>query len=329
MPIPSNDLPPFSPHPLLRNGHLQTVLSGYFGGRSPPYQARQQLVELKDGDRIVLHDDCPQHWIPGHRVALLIHGVAGSHLSPYQVRIAGKLNAAGIRTFRMDLRGCGAAARLARRPGHAGRSEDAAAAVRAITRECTSPITMIGFSLGGNIALKLMGESGVNPPGRLDSCIAVAPPIDLTCCAHHIERGVQRIYSRSFANTLVRQIRRHQHPDAVALVRRNPPKSIVQFDEQVTAPLSGFRNASEYYRDCSAAPFMSEIVHPTVILAAGDDPVVPVEMFRRASLSESTRLIVTRHGGHVAYIGKVSEDPDRCWLDWRIVDWVSAWGAGA
>ena len=109
----------------MRGGHLQTIAAGYLPGHKFPYQAVQHTVVLPDGDAIILHDDCPPAWTPSDRVALLIHGLAGCHESPYMVRIAGKLNAIGVRTFRMDLRRSGAGWRLARFPYHAGRSLDA------------------------------------------------------------------------------------------------------------------------------------------------------------------------------------------------------------
>ncbi len=164
---------------------------------------------LDDGDQIVLHDDCPDGWRPGDRAALLIHGLAGCHESGYMVRIAHKLHAAGVRAFRMDLRGCGAGAALARLPYHSGRSEDARAALVAIAELAGgSPTTLVGFSLGANIALKLLGELGQAKCGNLDSAMAVCPPIDLAACSRQIARGGNRLYDRHFVHLLLRQLRR-------------------------------------------------------------------------------------------------------------------------
>ena len=320
-----SDFPPFVPHRLLRNAHHQTVLSPYIPGQLRPYQATQHVVELDDGDRIVLHDDCPTMWSPGDRVALLLHGVAGCHGSPYLVRLAGKLNDAGVRTFRMDLRGCGAGMKLARQPGHAGRSEDARSALLAVQTICpASPLTMIGFSMGGNIVLKLAGEFGNQPPANLDSTVAIAPPIDLICCGTNIDRGLNRLYSRRFARMLVRFVQ--QRRDFIPALQEIPlsptPKSIVRFDDRVTAPLSGFRNVRDYYEQCSAAPLLPRITVPTLVITSRDDPLIPVTMFEQAVLSTTTRLHITSHGGHVAFYGRRGDDPDRWWIDWRILDWI-------
>lgn len=318
-------IPPFEPFLLLTSGRAQTIFTQYLPGQSRPYQARQHVVDLPDGDQIVLHDDCPTDWKPGDRVALMLHGVTGCHGSPYLVRIAGKLNDTGVRTFRMDQRGCGAGMKLAQHPGHAGRSEDASAAIEALHELCPqSPCSIIGFSLGGNITLKLLGESGSQPPANLDSAVAVAPPIDLVCCGENIDRGFNRIISRTFARTLLRFVReRRQFIAGLSDVKLAPaPRSVVDFDDRVTAPLSGFDSVWDYYRKCSSLPRLNEIALPTLIITAQDDPVIPFEMFERADLSRTTTLVATPQGGHVAHYAARGSDPDRWWLDWRIIEWI-------
>lgn len=320
------EVPPFIPHPLLRGGHRQTIAGAYIKGHSRLYRATQHQVDLGDGDRIVLHDDCPANWQPHDRVALMLHGVSGCHGSPYMVRIAGKLNDIGIRTIRMDMRGCGAGAKLAQHPGHAGRSEDARAAALKIHELCPdAPLTIMGFSMGGNLTLKLAGEVSSRPLGNLDSIIAVAPPIDLVVCGQNIDEGWNRIYSRNFSRRLVRFIheRRELMPRLADLSLKPTPTSIVDFDNRFTAPLSGFRDVTDYYTQSSAMPRMNDIALPTLILTAEDDPVIPVEMFHRADLSASTWLLLTETGGHVAHIARSKgTDPDRWWMDWRVVDWI-------
>src|SRR4029079_7213602 len=123
------DFPPFQTHPLVLGGHLQTLAGVYLRGSAKPYRAAQHRVTVSDDDKVVLHDDCPVGWQAGGRTALLLHGLSGCYSSHYMERIASKLNDAGVRTFRKDLRGGGAGARLARLPYHSGRSDDAAAAL--------------------------------------------------------------------------------------------------------------------------------------------------------------------------------------------------------
>lgn len=318
--------PPFEPHPLLWNGHLQTLGALLFARSRSRGSGRQHWVALEDGDQIVLHDDRPRGWHAGDRTALLIHGLAGCHQSAYMERIATKLNQRGVRTFRMDLRGCGAGARLARYPYHSGRSEDAGAALAYIARVCPdSPTTLVGFSLGGNIALKLLGELGGEGMGNLDNAIAVSPPADLAACVAAIRRPANRLYEQQFVALLVRLVRQRRGlvPDAPTVEFTRWPRSLPEFDDVFTGPVCGFGTAENYYRRCSSAPLVSRIRIPTVILAARDDPMVPAEVLEGLRLSSSVRLRLTRHGGHLGYVGRRRADGDRRWMDWRVVDWVT------
>lgn len=319
-------LPPFRPAPLLRNPHVQTILAAYYPVRGFPYTAVQHPLELADGDRVVLHDDRPPDWQPGERVALLLHGLGGCHGSPYMIRIAGKLAQRGVRVFRMDLRGCGAALWLARRPGHAGRSDDVRAALHYLAGVCPgSPVSLVGFSMSGNIVLKLMGEIGDAPPGGLDNCLAVSPPVDLRRCCMNIRSGLNRMYDRNFLRMLeerVRQLRRRM-PREFAPRGPMPMRSLYDFDDQFTAPLSGFGNADEYYARSSALRLLADIRLPTRILSAADDPLIPAIMLREAHRSPMVDLHLTDHGGHLGFFAATGADPDRHWLDWRVVDWVA------
>lgn len=321
------DFPAFRPHPLLRSGHAQTIFGSLIAGRRLKYGAQRHVVPLDDGDAIVLHDDAPPGWRPTDRVALLVHGLCGSHLSPYVARTASKLNAQGVRTFRMDLRSHGAGIDRARQIGHAGRSEDVGAALaRVLSLAPHASAHLIGFSMGANIVLKLAGEFGANPPPNLVGVFAAAPPVDLHFCCDHLRRGWNWIYDGAFTRNLNRHFRAWQVanpqlelPPAPARLRR-----IFDFDEHITAPHSGYRDAAHYYAEASSGPLLTDIVVPTVILAAEDDPIVPIGCLQRAARSASTQLIVTKHGGHLGYIGARGVDPDSRWLDWRIVDWVLA-----
>lgn len=322
-----NSFPPFVPHPLLRGGHLQTIAGVYLARRLPPYRAAQHVVALPDGDRIMLHDDRPEQWHPGDRVALLLHGVAGCHGSPYLVRVAEKLNRIGVRTFRMDMRGCGAARAMAEYPGHAGRSEDAAAAVAKIQQAAPgSPLTLVGFSMGGNIVLKMLGEAASHLPGNVDGAVALAPPIDLICCGKNIDRGWNRMYSRNFTRLLVQYVReRRETVPAIAARPLLPyPTSIVDFDNRFTAPLSGFRDVWDYYEQASAWPVLARVAVPTLILTAKDDPVVPFSMFERACFSSTIQLVAPDRGGHIGFVAHRNADPDRWWMDWRIIQWIQS-----
>jgi uncharacterized protein len=324
-----NTLVPFQAHRLLRTGHAQT-LAGFLLPRGAVCEtAVQRIVPLPDGDSVVLHDDCPSGWQPGDRTALLIHGLAGCHGSPYLVRIAKKLNARGVRTFRMDLRGCGAGAALARFPYHSGRSEDAAAALRFMASLCPgSPASLAGFSLGGNITLKLLGESPADVPANLDRAVAVCPPVDLQKCVDNLARGANRWYDRYFVRLLLQQVRERPKlvPDAAVREFARVPRGVGEFDDAFTAPVCGFGTAAEYYRRCSSVQFAPQIRVPTLILTSTDDPLVPIASYAGLRPSASTTLHIAPGGGHLGFIACANGDPDRRWMDWRVVEWCAGEG---
>ena len=324
-PLAIDRLRDFRPHRLFRGGHAQTIFAAYARTLGYPYSALQQIVELEDGDRVVLHDDTPDDWKSGDRVALLVHGLTGCHGSSYLVRTAGKLNRRGIRTFRLDLRGNGASQSISFRPGHAGRSGDVLAAVNAIVRACpTSPLCVVGFSLGGNLVLKMLGENPEAIPAQLDMAMAVAPPIDLHQCASALEQGTRRLYSRAFTRRLLRLVKaRPDLIDEIPDAFRRPPKGLLEFDDRVTAPLSGFRDAADYYQQSSSAPLLRRIQVPTIVVTAADDPLIAVEMFRPDFFTATTQLVVVPGGGHVGFYARKGADLDRWWLDWRVVEWVT------
>jgi predicted alpha/beta-fold hydrolase len=315
----------FHPYPLFRTGHLQTLAGIYLPQRAHRETARQHRVSLSDGDQIILHDDCPQTWEPAGRTALMIHGLTGCHASNYMQRIAARLNDRGVRTFRMDLRGCGAGPGLARLPYHSGRSDDAAAALRKIAELCPgSPTVLIGFSLGANISLKLLGESPADLPENLERAVAICPPVDLWQCVQTLARGLNRLYDRHFVRELIAQVamKRRMIADAPVLEPRRLPRTVFEFDETFTAPVCGFGTAANYYRLCSSAQFLPGIRVPTLILAADDDPLIPGAVFADLPRSSAVTLHVARSGGHLGFIGRRNGDPDRRWMDWRVVEWA-------
>jgi predicted alpha/beta-fold hydrolase len=320
-------IPEFRPHPLLRNPHAQTLAGTYLPSGRYVECATRLRVGLPDGDAVVLHDDRPDRWHSGDRVALLLHGLAGCHQSTYMRRVAAKLVARGVRTFRMDLRGCGAGEGLACRPYHGGRSDDVRAALEVLQSLCLgSPVTLVGFSLSGNIVLKLLGESPQCLPINLEKAVAVCPAIDLGLCAHSLVGPWQRRYERYFVRSLCRQINvnRRLRPDVPPLEVGRRFKTLIEFDDAYTGPVCGFGTADNYYTTSSSRPHVANIRLPTLILIAADDPLIPIAVFDGLEFPDSVLLHRTQHGGHLGYVGRAGVDPDGRWMDWRIVDWVTA-----
>ncbi len=323
--MPTLPIPPFHPHPLIPGGHVQTLAGLYLPGPPTPYTAVRHIIDLPDGDQLVVHDDVPCRWRDGAGTCLLVHGLGGSHQSGYMQRIAAKLADRGVRAFRLDLRGFGESRYLAIRPTHCGRWADAAAALEFVARQAPhSPTALVGFSLGGAISLNLAAELGSGTSGNLAGVVAVCPPIDLHSVKRHFATPGGRLYDRQFASLLWRQtLRRQRHrPDMPPVHAASPPRRLRDFDGLVTAPRSGFASVDDYYTQASPGPRLIDIRIPTLILAAADDPIVPGEPLTESAHSDAVQVVLTRHGGHLGYIGRARTDPDHRWMDWRVVAWV-------
>jgi predicted alpha/beta-fold hydrolase len=317
--------PAFQPHPLLPGGHAQTLAGVYLPAASAAYRAVPHRLELDDGDATVLHEDRGAGWATGAPLLLLVHGLAGCHMSPYMVRIAEKACEFGWRVFRMDLRNCGAASGLSVAPYHAGCSDDILAAVRFLAeRHASSPMAAVGFSLSGNMVLKLVGECGDDLPAQLRCVAAVNPPIDLAASTRRLQVRLNRFYDRHFVRLLCRQVQDSPRlaPQFAQRVLSARPRKLWDFDDLFTAPAAGFSGADDYYARASAQRFVHGIRRPTLVLTARNDPLVPIECFERQQWPDAVHLHLARHGGHLGYVGRGGCDADRRWMDWRILEWI-------
>ncbi len=311
----------FQPLPLLGNPHVQTILGNYLPGDRRTPRAKRWAVTLADGDRIALSETGPRRRHPRQPLALLVHGLGGSHRSANMVRMTNRLSDLGWRVVRMDLRGAGAGVRLARRFYNAACSGD----VRAVVRNLAlcyprAPLAVVGFSLGGNIALKLAGEIATKPLPSLVAVAAFGPPIDLVRCSEMLAR--QPIYDAFYARNLTRQVTQHEqcHPDiARAVFPRNT--TVRQFDELYTAPRWGYENALDYYRQASALPWLPHISVPTFILTARDDPFVAVEPFENVGVPSAVEIHIAANGGHLGFLGADGLGGFR-WAETQLAHWL-------
>jgi predicted alpha/beta-fold hydrolase len=323
------DFPPpdftFRPLPLLSNPHVQTLLGHWLRGPACPAPDRQQIVWLPDGDGLLLYDNTPIGWRPPGRIALLVHGLTGSHASMQVQWLAAYLLDRRVRVARMDLRGAGRGLALARGTYHGGRSEDVRAALEAVHAwSPTSPLLLLGVSLGDNLALKLAGESADNPVPNPTRVAAVAPPIDLERCAALLARPQNRIYEDNFTRDLMQQARRRQRYFPDLPPARFPRRmSMRLFDDLYTAPRCGFADALDYYRRASAARLVPRIEVPALILTARDDPFIAVEPFEELRVPSHVVVRIQDHGGHIGFLGWDGAGGIR-WAERRLVEWILA-----
>ena len=321
------EYPPFRPLKILTSAHLQTFGAYFFRGKLRDYSADKHTVPLHDGDRLVIHDDRPESWITGDRIAILFHGLCGCHLSPYVVRTADKLNRRGIRTIRVDMRGYGDSTLISRSHLHGGCFEDVEAVTNFVHRlSPLSKLSLVGYSIGGNIVLKTLGVWGDQPHEQVDSAVAVSPPIDLVYSSWNLRQKGNRVYEKYFITRMHAQLtKRRRHVKDLVDNKINPlPNRLIHWDDQFTAPCWGYRGAMEYYEDASSAEQLYRVTIPTIILTSQDDPVVPFDMYHKHQMSEYIDLISTQKGGHLGFIGQGFKDPDRYWMDWRICQWVES-----
>jgi predicted alpha/beta-fold hydrolase len=308
---------------LLGNRHVQTLLGNAFLGSPILVPAREHCLPLADGDLIVWHDHRPLRWRPGDLVVVLVHGLGGSHRSGHVQRLAGLLLGRGARAICLDLRGCGKGLPLARRAYHAGRSDDLRAVATEIARQCPgSPLALVGFSLGGNIVLKLGGELADFPVPQLRQLVAVAPPVQLESSAELLAQPQNRFYELHFLRDLIEQARRrHRYFADTPLPRFSQRMTIRLFDDIYTAPRNGFVDAIDYYRRCSSLPLLPKIGVPTLILAARDDPFVTVVPLATADVPSHVDVQIANQGGHIGFLGWDGAGGIR-WAERRIADWL-------
>ncbi len=265
---------------------------------------RREIV-LEDGDRLVALATPGTSGVRVH----LFHGLSGDVDSDYVRRAAETASARGHSVWAVNHRGCGDGRGLARKPYHSGRSDDLRAVLEASRREAPDLVSVaIGFSMSGNIALLHAGE----PHPLADAVIAVNPVVDLANASKRISQGFSRLYELRFVNRLRADLRERQRLGLIsAEFRVSSTSTLRNFDDRVTAPLGGFRDADDYYERCSSLRRLARVSRPTVVIAAADDPFLDAKLLATAPLSSSIFLHIEEHGGHIGFLGRGMER----WID--------------
>ena len=297
----------------LSNGHLQTIVGNYLP--RPPFLAHgvAEAVEVDpaDGSRVLCH--C--HWQPepvraSRLTVVLVHGLEGSSDSRYIQGITARAFAAGFNAIRMNMRNCGRTDELTPTLYHSGLSADVGAVMRHYEQQFgLKRMALVGYSMGGNLVLKLAGEWGQQKP--LCAVAAVCPAIDLVLGADALHEPLNRAYEWNFLHGLRRRYARKQELFPAAYVAPGEigrVRSIREFDHKIVARYCGFRDADDYYYRAASARVIDRIAVPTFVLQALDDPFIRLSADTREKILANPHIefVETRHGGHCAYL---SRDP--------------------
>ncbi len=305
--------------PLIAGAHLQTIAAHYW--RRPLDTARfpveRALYRTAPEVQVLVESQRPEGAPRGEIV--LVHGLEGSGEAGYMRGLSQAALEAGFAAHRFHLRTCGGTEGLSNTLYHSGLTGDVEAVLRDFAGRGRGPVFLAGFSLGGNVALKLAGELGGAAAALLGGVCAVSTPIDLAASCGRLARWDNRLYERRFVRRMRRRLLatgRYRREDLAGL------RSIRDIDERITAPAFGFRDAAHYYETQSAARYLDRIRVPALVIQAQDDPLIPFESYKHPAFGSNPFLTLAapRHGGHVGFLarGRV-----RFWAEAAILEWIS------
>lgn len=314
----------------VRGGHLQT-LGGYLRRRLLTWTrpSEDRVVDAGEGMKLLVRAT----WQPGPRkerpAVVLVHGLSGDDRSTHVVATAAYAWSRGWHVLRMNMRGAGDGALVCPRLYNAGLDTDLVAVLQDAAKEVAS-VAVAGFSLGANLALLAAGRRAAQFPPNLLGVAAVSPPVDLEACVTALGRRSNRIYERHMLGELCRAYHRIQAaaPDCYPAGREVGLKSVRAYDEAITAPHAGYSDAAAYYSASSAGPHLIHVHHPTLMVAAADDPMIPIMSIERWPRSRDVQLEVTPTGGHVGFAGR-AKCPGRFWAGLRVMEFFEGLAAPA
>jgi predicted alpha/beta-fold hydrolase len=305
----------------VRNPHVLTILGNYWPRkidtvRFPPHRIEYDIDETT---RIVVYRHDPAG--PSRGDILFVHGLEGSSEAGYIQSFAQVALLNDFTVHRTNLRTCGGTEALCQTMYHSGLTSDTREIASRIRHLSNRPVFLVGFSLGGNVVLKLAGELGTTR--LLSGVCAISTPIDLAACVKALDRPENYLYARRFLDRLRARVRRKSSlsPDRYTLSGLDEVKNIWEFDNRFTAPLFGFGTAAHYYATQSSAKYLEAIRTPTLVIAAQDDPLVPFSIYHHPAFrtNECLTLIAPRHGGHLGFLSRTRP---RFWVDTVALDWI-------
>jgi predicted alpha/beta-fold hydrolase len=314
----------FVPHALLKSGHAMTMVAAYVPRRFSLPEPEARLFQVDSFSRLL--GQC--HWQAGKSrdtpVIAIVHGLEGSADSYYVKGIAEKAFHRGFHVVRLNQRNCGGTEKLTPTLYNSAMSGD----YRAVLEELANVdgferIFFAGYSMGGNLVTKMAGEYGDDVPPALQGVCSVCPAIDLSACADALERQDNYFYQRHFVKGLMTRYARKakMFPDRYSQNGFGPIRTVREFDDAITAPCFGFRDAEEYYEAAGAKKVIAQVCVPTLMITAEDDPFVPYVSFLAAGVGKNPciQFVAPEHGGHCAFISNQS-GLERFWAEQRIVE---------
>src|SRR5216684_2250165 len=312
---------PFVPRRFLRNRHAQTLAGNFLrrANRLPPPEER--LFQVEENVQVLCH--C--HWQAAREdrpTVILVHGLEGSSLSQYVIGTGSKAWDVGMNVVRMNMRTCGGTEHLAPTLYHSGLSSDVGMVARTLIEQDRLPsIGLVGYSMGGNLVLKLAGEWGRSAPKELKAIAAVSPAADLAASADAMHVGANRVYEWKFLLSLMRRYRRKREllPEVYKEIGKWPA-TIREFDDVITARYCGFEGAQDYYDRAASARVIDKIAVPALVIYADDDPFIRLLPGTRKKMQEnqSVTLLETRHGGHCAFLAHANGYDGR-WAERQVI----------
>ena len=319
-------VPPYRPAWFVPGRHLRT-LWGKFVRRRPRVPATVERWTTPDDDVLFVHR---LEGSPGSPRLVLLHGLEGSPNSHYARGLLARAHALGWSAVALVFRTCSGEMNRTRRFYHSGETTDLDFVIRRLTSDAPDiPIVMAGFSLGGNVLLKWLGEHSGDVPSTVRAAAAVSVPYDLARGSRYINQGFARMYERHFLRSLVRKAgeKRERFPDIAPEIDLASLRTMWEFDDAITAPVHGFRDATDYYERSSSLRWLDRIRVPTLLISAADDPFLPREVLDevRAAATSNAALHCDfpDAGGHVGFIAGTLPWRPLYWAEWRVMEFLS------
>lgn len=316
------EFPDFQPAWWLPGAHAQTI-GGRYARSHKGVRFTVERIETPDADFLDLEysevaGSAPAG--PGAPLALMLHGLEGSAHSAYAAELARALAPWGIRSVGLNFRSCGGPMNLTARFYHSGETLDLAQVVDHLhNRFPDAPLLMIGFSLGGNVLLKYLGERGPGVDPAIKAAVAISVPYDLEASARRIDAGTARMYARFFLHSLKQKVlaKRALIEPLCDIEAALKATTVHEFDQALTAPVHGFASATEYYADSSAGPWLGAIRVPVLLIHAADDPVAPGTHVPHDLIAANPRLALAypANGGHVGFVTGTGPLHPRFWAE--------------